>query len=131
MYQEKNFFPILVVVVVVVVKQRGERGGDHTGCGRPCRPGAPAQRVHKVQKAPQGVLRYDSMVSPCLGILGSKTTKKKGLKLGVRMGCFWGVHFLIPPYHIDRRQGSRTEWRLHEISGRDGNVVSEEDLRRF
>ena len=84
MYQEKNFFPILVV------EQRGERGGDHTGCGRPCRPGAPAQRVHKVQKAPQGVLRYDSMVFPCLGILGSKTKKKKkGLKLGVRMGFFW------------------------------------------
>ena len=86
MYQEKNFFPILVVVVV---EQRGERGGDHTGCGRPCRPGAPAQRVHKVQKAPQGVLRYDSIVFPCLGILGSKTTKKKVLNWVYVWGVFW------------------------------------------
>ena len=44
------------------------------------------------------------MVFPCLGILGSKTTKKKGLKLGVRIGVFWVYIFLIPPYHIYRRQ---------------------------
>ena len=41
-HREELLLVVLVVVVLVVVEQRGERGGDHTGCGRPCRPGAPA-----------------------------------------------------------------------------------------
>ena len=51
-------------------------------------------------KGPQGpegasrcaALRFDGLSLP--GDLGFKNyKKKKGLKLGVRMGCFLGVHF--------------------------------------
>ena len=36
------------------------------------------------------MLRYDSMVFPCLGILGSKTTKKKKVLNWVYVwGVFW------------------------------------------
>ena len=44
------------------------------------------------------VLRYDTIVFPCLGDLGFKKKKKEGLELGVR---FFGCTF---PLIIYRRQ---------------------------